>query len=103
MFIQVLPPEKFKVLWDRVTAVRFGDMAGQALKRMLAEKMERVELDGAGRITLPDWMATGAGLTVGNDIVLNGMFDDFQIWSPERYEATRPVVAARAPNAFKDL
>jgi division/cell wall cluster transcriptional repressor MraZ len=102
-FIQVLPPEKFKVLWDKVTAVRFGDPDGQALKRTLAEKMEQLELDGAGRLTLPDWMATAAGLAVGKEVVLNGMFDCFQIWSPDRYETTRPSVAAKVPNAFKDL
>jgi division/cell wall cluster transcriptional repressor MraZ len=103
LFIQALPPEKFQALWNKVTAVRFGDSEGQALKRTLAEKMDQVELDGAGRITLPDWMAAAAGLTVGREVVLNGMFDCFQIWSPERYDATRPSVAAKAPDAFKDL
>jgi DNA-binding transcriptional regulator/RsmH inhibitor MraZ len=103
VFIQALPPEKFQVLWSKVTAVRFGDVEGQALKRTLAEKMEQVELDGSGRITLPDWMAGAAGLAVGQEVILNGMFDCFQIWSPERYEATRASVAAKAPNAFREI
>jgi division/cell wall cluster transcriptional repressor MraZ len=103
LFIQALPPEKFQVLWNKVASVRFGDTEGQALKRTLAEKMDQVELDGAGRITLPEWMATAAGLAVGREVILNGMFDCFQIWSPERYEATRASVAAKAPDAFKDL
>jgi division/cell wall cluster transcriptional repressor MraZ len=103
MFIQALPPQKFQSLWDKVTSVRFGDVEGQALKRTLAEKMEQVELDGAGRLTLPDWMAAAAGLAVGKEVVMNGMFDCFQVWSPERYEATRPSVMAKAPNAFRDL
>ncbi len=101
--IQVLPPEKFQTLWNKVTSVSFGDTEGQALKRTLAENMELVDLDGAGRIMLPEWMATRAGLTVGNEVVLNGLFDSFQIWSPERYEATRPSVAAKAPNAFRTI
>jgi DNA-binding transcriptional regulator/RsmH inhibitor MraZ len=103
MFIQVLPPAKFQGLYDKVTAARFGDSEGQALKRTLAEKMEQVVLDGVGRITLPDWMAAKAGLVVGKETVLNGMFDCFQIWSPDRYEATRPSTAGKAPNAFRDL
>jgi DNA-binding transcriptional regulator/RsmH inhibitor MraZ len=103
LFIQVLPPAKFQVLWEKVTSVRFGDTEGQALKRTLAEKMERVELDSAGRIMVPEWMAGAAGLVVNQEVVLNGMFDCFQIWSPERHDATRASVAAKAPNAFKDL
>jgi len=103
MCVMALPPPVFDSLWRKVTSVPFGDTEGQALKRTLAEKMELVTLDSAGRIMLPDWMVTGAGLSVGKEAVLNGMFDCFQIWSPERYEATRSSVAAKAPNAFRGL
>jgi len=103
MCIQVLPPGGFQALWQKVTSLPFGDAAGQALKRTLAEKMELVNLDAAGRIMLPEWMATAAGLGVGQEAVMNGMFDCFQIWNPERYESTRPGVAAKAPNAFKNI
>jgi division/cell wall cluster transcriptional repressor MraZ len=101
--IQVLPPEVFESLYKKVTSVAFGDTEGQALKRTLAEKMELVALDSAGRIMLPEWIATAAGLAMGSEAVMNGMFDCFQIWSPERYDATRSSVAAKAPNAFKTI
>jgi division/cell wall cluster transcriptional repressor MraZ len=101
--IQVLPPEVFEGLWKKVTSMAFGDTEGQALKRTLAEKMELVNLDSAGRIMVPEWMTAGAGLAVGKEAVLNGMFDCFQIWSPERYESTRASVAAKAPNAFRTI
>jgi division/cell wall cluster transcriptional repressor MraZ len=103
MCIQVLPPEVFQELWRKVTAKSFGDAEGQALKRTLAEKMEMVGLDSAGRVMVPEWMATAAGLAVGNEAVLNGMFDYFQIWSPDRYEQTKAGVAAKVPNAFKTI
>ena len=101
--LQVLPPAVFQELWRKVTAKPFGDSEGQALKRTLAEKMELVGLDSAGRITVPEWMVASAGLVVGQEAVMNGMFDHFQIWSPERYDATRPGVAAKVPNAFKTI
>ena len=97
------PPPVFEALCRKVTSVSFGDTEGQALKRTLAEKMELVDLDNAGRIMLPEWMATAAGLGVGKEAVMNGMFDCFQIWSPERYESTRAGVAAKAPNAFRTI
>lgn len=101
--IQVLPPPVFEALWRKVTSVSFGDTEGQALKRTLAEKMEVANLDSTGRIMLPEWMAAAAGLEVGKEAVMNGMFDCFQIWSPERYDATRAGVAAKAPNAFRTI
>ena len=42
-------------------------------------------LDKAGRICLPDRLAAAAGLD--EEALLIGMFDRFQIWDPERYEA----------------
>jgi MraZ protein len=101
MCIHVLPPAKFDALWQKVTSMAFGDTEGQALRRLLGEKAELVDLDSAGRVMVPEQMAAVAGLTAGGEAVMNGMFDSFQIWSPERYEATRAGVAAKAPNAFK--
>jgi division/cell wall cluster transcriptional repressor MraZ len=103
MCVMALPPLVFESLWNKVTSMSFGDTEGQALKRTLAEKMELVTVDSAGRIMLPDWMTPAAGLTVGQEAVLNGMFDCFQIWCPERYEGTRAGVAAKTPNAFKAI
>ena len=58
-----------------------------------------IPIDKAGRIVLPEQMATAVGIT--NEAILNGMFDRFQIWNPERYEASRARVEAMAPEAIK--
>jgi division/cell wall cluster transcriptional repressor MraZ len=103
MCIQVLPPPVFDKLFGKVTAAAFGNADGQALKRTLGERMEQVDLDAAGRIMVPEGMAAAAGLALGKEAVLNGMFDCFQIWNPERYEATRASVAAKVPKAFESI
>lgn len=103
MFVQVLPPDVFQKLWDKVTEKKFGDAEGQALTRTLGEKMEMVTLDSAGRITLPEWMVKAAGLEIGKEAVMNGMFNHFQIWSPERYEATRASTAAKASIGLRSI
>jgi MraZ protein len=94
----VLPPPVFKELVGKVTSMKFADPSVEALRRILGEKSDRVVLDKVGRITLPDWMTQAAGIK--DEAVLNGMFDRFQIWNPERYEATRAAVEALAPQAF---
>ena len=95
----VLPPKVSGALVDKLTAMPFGDPRAEALRRFLGEKSDTVTCDKAGRITLPEPMARAVGIE--KDAVLTGMFDRFQIWNPDRYEATRPGVDALAPEAFK--
>ena len=94
----VLPPAAFTELVQKIKAMPFADKKAEALRRILGEKSDRVQVDKAGRICLPDWMASAVGIK--SEAVLNGMFDRFQIWNPERYEETRAAVDALAPDAF---
>jgi MraZ protein len=84
---------------DKLTAMPFGDPKAEALRRFLGEKSDMVTCDKAGRITLPEQMAKAVGIE--KEAILAGMFDRFQIWSPDRFDATRPAVEALAPEAFK--
>ena len=63
----------------------FADPKAEALRRSLGARSDQVTLDKAGRICLPDRLAAAAGLD--EEALLIGMFDRFQIWDPERYEA----------------
>jgi MraZ protein len=56
-------------------------------------------LDKAGRICLPEAMAKAAG--IGEQAVLVGLLDRFEIWSPERYELVKTSDAIMAQEAFK--
>ena len=97
----VLPPKAFADFFQKITAMPFGDPKAEALRRILGEKSDRVPLDKAGRVCLPEEMARAAGIT--SEALLNGMFDRFQIWNPERYEATKAGVEALAPDAFRQF
>ncbi|HWN96129.1 MAG TPA: hypothetical protein VNT99_13915 [Methylomirabilota bacterium] len=94
----VLPPTAFNDLVLKIKSMPFAAKNAEALRRFLGEKSDRVQLDKAGRICLPDWMASGVGIK--DEAILIGMFDRFQIWSPSRYEETRPAVDAVAVDAF---
>lgn len=97
----VLPPKAFADFVQKITAMPFAEPKAEALRRILGEKSDTVALDKAGRICLPEWMATAVGIK--NEAVLNGMFDRFQIWNPERYEVTRQATEALAPDAFRQF
>jgi MraZ protein len=95
----VLPPKVARSLVEKLTAMPFGDPKAEALRRFLGEKSDMVTCDKTGRITLPESMSRTVGIE--KEAVLTGMFDRFQIWNPDRYDATRPAVDALAPEAFK--
>jgi MraZ protein len=94
----VLPPAAFGQLVQKIKDMPFASKNAEALRRFLGEKSDRVQLDKAGRICLPDWMASAVGIR--DEAILIGMFDRFQIWSPAQYDATKPAVDAVAVDAF---
>ena len=83
----VLPPAAFQLLHEKVAALPFSDPQAETLRRSLTRAADTVSLDGAGRICLPKPLADAAGITKRAWLV--GMFDRFQIWSPENYASVR--------------
>lgn len=51
------------------------------LKRLLFSTATWVEMDGSGRILIPEFLRQAAGL--GSEVVLAGVYDHFELWSPE--------------------
>lgn len=93
----VLPPEKTQLLVSRMTELRFGDPQAESLRRVLGSNSDVVDLDKSGRICLPEALAREAN--IGREAVLVGMWDRFQIWNPDRYEAIQERDQAMADQA----
>jgi MraZ protein len=77
--------------WDRRRdELRAGGRAGQAARaraRMFFGNAERVELDGQGRMVIPQKLRTQIGL--GREVVVIGVADWLEIWPSadwDRYE-----------------
>ncbi|MBK7999539.1 MAG: hypothetical protein IPK15_12705 [Verrucomicrobia bacterium] len=97
--LMVLPPVAAQKLRDRITAMPFGDGQAEALRRFLGRKSHMVTSDKSGRITIPEHMATVVG--IDKKAVLVGMFDRFQMWSPEKFSSITEGDDALAQEAFK--
>lgn len=95
----VLPPEEWSALVQKVKAMPLSDPKAEALRRLLGKKSDRVAIDKAGRICLPELMAKAAA--IDKEGVLVGLVDRFEIWNPERYDAASAVDEELAPEAFK--
>jgi MraZ protein len=97
--LMVLPPPAAQRLTERITAMPFGDDRAESLRRYLGRNSQMVTSDKAGRITLPEHMARAAGIE--KKVVLVGMFDRFQMWSPDRFEPISDGDNALGPDAMK--
>ena len=97
--LRVLPPQQLAKLMRDVDAMPNTDSNKVVLKRFIGSESVQVSLDKAGRICLPEKMAKEAG--IGDEAVLVGLLDRFEIWSPARYERVKASDAIMAQEAFK--
>ena len=95
----VLPPAEWTALVQKLKSMPYADPKAEALRHLLGRKSDRVTLDRAGRICLPEGMARPAGIT--SEAMLVGLVDRFEIWNPARYEAASAVDEQLLPEAFK--
>jgi MraZ protein len=97
--LSVMPPEQWSALVRSLQGTKPGDPKAESLRRLIGGKSLVLELDKAGRIGLPEEMAEAAA--IGDEALLIGMVEYFQIWNPKRYEAVRIQDEAVLSDAFK--
>jgi len=97
----VLPPHVMDTFMDRFASSSITNSDMDALRRFMGERSDTVTLDKSGRICLPDALAKAVG--IDKEAVLVGMYDRFQIWNPERYKETKPVVEALAARVWNEF
>ncbi|MGE3312035.1 MAG: division/cell wall cluster transcriptional repressor MraZ [Limisphaerales bacterium] len=93
-----MPPQKFMNLVQEVRQMRFSDDRADTLRRLLATRATEVETDSAGRICLPEDVARA--VDIKDRVILAGMIDCFEIWSPDRYAQMESGDDERSAEAF---
>jgi MraZ protein len=97
--LRVLPPAQMAKLMADIEAMPKGDEKKTYLKRAIGSGSVQVALDKAGRICVPEDMARAADIK--DEVVLAGLLDRFEIWSPTRYDKVQAADAVLAHEAFK--
>jgi MraZ protein len=95
----VLPPAEWTALVQKLKTMPYADPKAEALRRLLGKKSDRVTLDRAGRICLPEAMAQAAAIE--SEALLVGLVDRFEIWNPGRHQTASAVDDELLPEAFK--
>lgn len=81
----LFPPDQWKVLSDKVmeSASLFQSQSRSVLRRLIAPA-QAVEIDKAGRISIPQSLREFAGL--GKDCIFLGINKYFELWDAAEYE-----------------
>lgn len=79
----VLPPDKFNQLAQSISDASMTGSDGRDFRRWIFSSASRVEVDKAGRILIPQFLRTFAGLDSDAMVVGNGTY--FEIWSAEQW------------------
>ncbi len=83
--LMVLPSSAFETLSQRINQMSLTDPDARMLRRLLFSTADRVEIDRVGRMLLPQFLRQAAGLE--NGVVIVGLGDHFELWSPEAWQA----------------
>ena len=86
-FILVLPFELFEQFSAGLLTGPFTEPIALARRHDYSDKIMGLDLDGAGRFTLPPELRQPAAL--GKEALLVGCLDRFEIWNPKDYDDAR--------------
>lgn len=86
-FVMVLPAEKFEQFSDPICAGDFTDPLKLAERHDYVDRIIELDLDSAGRISLPKEFRAAASLS--GEVLFVGCIDRFELWNKDSYMAAR--------------
>lgn len=85
----VYPKAEWELVATKLAALPLGQADTRAFARLMLAGAMEVELDGSGRINIPEYLRTYAGLA--KDVVVAGLYNRLEVWD----EATWRTYAAQ--------
>lgn len=86
----VLPNSLFDRLYQRVNQMNLTDPAARLLRRLIFSGADRLEVDKAGRILIPQFLRDFAHLDTAAIVI--GVGDYFEIWSPDLWAKQKDML-----------
>lgn len=87
----IYPAERWEVVYQQLIAVRSTDAMGVDYRRYLAANaLTDVDMDGQGRVLIPQHLRDAVGLT--REVTFVGNLDQVELWDAAKYaEQTRKI------------
>ena len=95
----VYPKSAWKKEAAKIAAHSTGSAAGRGLSRLMLAGAVEADVDGAGRILIPDYLRMFAGLSVKS--VVAGVNDRVEVWSEDAWASYTEAIE-RDADAFAE-
>jgi MraZ protein len=82
----VYPIDVWEEISRKVTSLPITDPRGRALRRVFYAEAAYTELDGQGRVLIPERLRDYAGLQLSSEVSIVGLDRFIELWSPTRWE-----------------
>ena len=82
--LRLLPETAFKAIYQRVTSTSSTDATARQLRRLIFSSAQQVDLDGNGRILIPQYLREVANLE--EEVIIVGVGEAIEIWSPQAWK-----------------
>ena len=97
--LMVVPARTFENLSHKVNRISMTDPKARSLRRLFFSTADRIEVDKVGRILIPQFLRRL--ITSENQLVVVGMGDYFEIWTPEEWEVQNEMINDAESNAHR--
>lgn len=79
------PKEEWDKLAAKLASLPLGQSNSRAFARLMLAGAMEVELDKQGRVVLPEYLRTYAGMK--KNVVVAGLYDRLELWDADAWEA----------------
>jgi len=100
-YLTVFPAREMVQRLQRLRNLSIADAKARQFARILGSQSQLAPWDSAGRIRIKDDLLEYAGLS--DQVVLAGMIEGFELWSPERWKAVRSTDAVSLGEAARHV
>lgn len=81
----VYPMKVWEALAEKLGSLPIGESSTRSFTRLMLAGATDVELDGQGRVLIPDYLKDYAGLR--KNVVVVGLYNRLEIWGEEKWKA----------------
>ncbi|MFA6447622.1 MAG: division/cell wall cluster transcriptional repressor MraZ [Patescibacteria group bacterium] len=79
------PKEQWRSLAAKIAAMPLSQADTRAFARLMLAGAMEVDIDKSGRITVPEYLRTYAGIS--KKVVVSGLYDRLEIWDEDAWKA----------------
>ena len=95
--LMVYPASTFQIISQQTNQASVTDQTARLLKRLIFSNADFIEVDKAGRVLIPDFLREAANIQ--SEVVIAGVGDYFELWSPNSWEVQMDKLADAEMNA----